>query len=137
MVTLGPRSHGLRPRDVVPATLAAPAAVLAGATLTTLSGDSCGGSFALPASGLALAAAGTVLWLAGVPRQARGRIALAIGVAFALLAVAAMHQLFACILGRAGTATAELLQAGGLILLAVAIAADLVGRWRGRSRAAA
>lgn len=124
-------------RDVAAAGWVAPGIALAGTATAGLAADSCGGAFALPASGLALTVAGTLLWLAGVPRERRDLIALSVATALALLAMAALQQLLACMLGRAGLMSAELLQASGLILLVVALAAWVDRRRRARAAAAA
>jgi hypothetical protein len=119
----------------LPAAWAAPGLAVAGTATGALVGDACAGGLALPASGLALTVAGAVLWLAGVVPERRDRIALSIAAALTLLSIAALHQLFICILGREAMMLAELLQAGGLVLLAVALALALNRRRRTRAAA--
>ena len=85
---------------------------------------------ALPATGLGLTAAGVLVWIAGVPRGERDRVTLTIAVALALLTTAALQQLLVCMLGRAGMASVELLQAGGLALLLCAVVGEVAGRRR-------
>ena len=114
-----------------PGALAAPGLAVAGTFIGgTLAGDACATSLALPASGLALTVASAALWLTGLRREQRTRIAIAIAVALAVLSMAALQQLLMCVLGRAGMVAADLLQAGGLILLFVALALELVRRRR-------
>ena len=89
----------------------------------------------LPVSALALTVAGAVLWVTGLSRERRDRLALLVAAALTLLSMAALQQLLACTLGRDGIAIVELLQAGGMVLLFLALALGLVrGR---RARAAA
>jgi hypothetical protein len=119
-----------------PGALAAPGLAVAGTVIGgTLAGDACAAGLALPASGLALTLASAGLWLTGLKREQRTRIALTIAVALALLAMAALQQLLICVLGRAGMAAADLLQAGGLILLFAALALELVHRRRANAPA--
>ena len=103
------------------ADIAAPGLALGGTVTGAFVSDACGSGLALPASGLALTVAGAVVWLTGLPRERRDRITIAIGVAIGLLSMAALQQLFVCMLGGAGMIAAELLQAGGLIVLFVAL----------------
>jgi hypothetical protein len=109
---------------------------LGGAASGALAGDACASGLALPASGLALTVAGALLWLTALPRERRDRIALAIAAALALLSIAALQQLFVCMLGREAMLAADLLQAGGLALLFVALALELDRRRRARAAAA-
>lgn len=126
-----------RVRDVAPAGWAAPGTALAGTAAGALVGDVCAGDLALPACGLALTLAGVALWMTGVPRERRDRVALSIGVALALLSMAALEQLLACMLGRAGLPSAELLRVGGLALLLVALIIELDRRRRARAASTA
>jgi hypothetical protein len=122
-------------RDGAPVRWAAPGLAVAGTALGgTFAADGCATSLALPASGLALTVASGVLWLTGTPREQRGRIALTIAVAIALLSLAALQQLLICALGRTGMTVADLLQAGGLILLLAALVTELVRRRRSAAR---
>ena len=123
--------------DVAPAGWAAPGVALAGTAAGALVGEACAGDLALPSSGLALTLAGAALWVTGVPRERRDRIALSIGVALALFAMAALQQLLACLLGRTGLPPAQLLRAGGLALLLVALVIELDRRRRARAASAA
>ena len=106
-----------RTRGVAVAGWAAPGLALAGTVTGALAADGCDAGIALPVSGLALTVAGALLWLTGLPRARRDRIALAIAAALGMLTIAALQQLLACALGREAMLVAELLQAGGLILL--------------------
>ena len=108
---------------------------VAGVGAGALAGDSCSPGLALPASGLALTVAGTALWLTGMSRERRDRMALSIAVGLALLSVAALQRFLTCMLGREAMAIADLLQAGGIVMLLVALALGL-DRVR-RTRAAA
>ena len=126
MITLGPVEQA---RDLAPARWAAPALAVAGAFAAALAPDACSGPLALPAAGLGLTVAGAIVWIAGIRREDRDRVALAIGVAIALLTTAALQQLLVCMLGRTGMAAVELLQAGGFLLLVCALVGELV-RWR-------
>ena len=126
-----------RDGDIGPTGWVAPGAALAGTAIGALAADSCVGGIALPASGLALILTGAALWIAGVPRDRRDLITLSVAVALALLMMAALQQLLACILNRAGMASVELLQASGLLLLVLAITAEVDRRRRARAAAAA
>jgi signal transduction histidine kinase len=117
-----------RARDLAAAGWAAPGVALAGTITGSLAADACGAGLALPVSGLALTLAGALLWLTGLQRERRDRITLSIAAALALLAMAALQQLLVCALGREGMLAAELLQAGGLVLLFVGLMAELDSR---------
>ena len=126
-----------RARDVAAARWAAPGIAVGGTAAGALAGDACASGLALPAVGFALTVASAALWLTGLGRERRDHIALSIAVALALLSIAALQQLFVCLLGREGMAAADLLQAGGLILLFAALALALDRRRRARAAAAA
>ena len=108
---------------------------VAGAAAGALAGDSCSPGLALPVSGLALTVAGALLWLTGMSKERRDRLAIAVAAGLALLSMAALQQLLACMLGRDAMAVAELLQAGGVMVLVIA-AALMIDRLR-RARVAA
>ena len=59
----------------------------------------------------------------------------AIAVALTLVSVATLQQVLACMLGRAGMASTDLLRGSGLVLLAAVFTAELAALWRGRRRA--
>jgi hypothetical protein len=126
-----------RARDVAAARWGAPGVALGGTALGAFAADACAPGLALPASGLALTVAGAVLWLTGMSRERRDRIALAIAVALALLSIAALQQFLVCALGREAMMVADLLQAGGLILLLVALGLALDRHRRRRATVAA
>jgi hypothetical protein len=142
MLTLGPGNLGAGPLspsglEVAPPAWVAPGAALAGTVAGFLAPDACSGGFALPISAWALTLTGTVLWFLGVSPERRNRIALAIGVAVGLLTLAALQQLLACVLSRTGMLTPDLLRGAGLLVLFVAIAAELYRRRRARTTAVA
>lgn len=122
-----------RARDVAAARWGAPGIALGGTALGALAADACASGLALPASGLALTVAGALLWLTGMSHERRDRVALAIAVALGLLSIAALQQFLVCALGREAMMVAELLQAGGLIVLLVALALALDRHRRRRS----
>ena len=139
MLTLEPGSLDVgirRGRERAAAGLAGPGLALAGTAAGALAADSCGTALALPVSALALTVTGALLWLAGVPRERRDRIVLAVAAALALLSLAALQQLLACTLGRDGMIAAELFRAGGMIVLAVAVVLAVVRMRRERTAAA-
>jgi signal transduction histidine kinase len=123
--------------DLAPAGWAAPGVALAGTAAGAVVGDACAGSPALPSCGLALTLAGAALWVPAVPRERRDRLAFSIGAALAVLAMAALQQLLACMLGRTTLPPAELLRAGGLGLLIVALVIELDRRRSARAASAA
>ncbi len=139
MLTLDPGSLDARPGageyGRAAAGLAGPGLALAGTATGALVSDACGSGLALPVTALALTVAGAVLSLPGLSRERRDRLAVLVAAALTLLSMAALQQLLACTLGREGIAIVELLQAGGLILLFVALALELVRRSRARAAA--
>jgi hypothetical protein len=138
MVTLEPRILDAVPRARRDAARwAAPGMAAGGAATGLLAGDACASGLALPVSGLALTVAGTLLWLTGLPRERRDRIALAIAAALALLSIGALQHLLVCMLGREAMLAADLLQAAGLALLLVALALLVHRRRRARAAVAA
>jgi signal transduction histidine kinase len=116
---------------------AAPGVTLGGTVTGGLVGDACATGLALPGAGVALTFAGAVIWLIRLTRERRDRITLSIAVALALLAIAALQRLLVCVLAREGMMPAELLQAGGLFLLFVALALELDRRRSARAAATA
>jgi hypothetical protein len=139
MLTVRPGAELLPPHghDLAPARWAAPVLALAGTSAGALAADACSGALALPATGFALTVAGAVVWIAGVPRAQRNRITLAVAVALTLLTLAALQQLLTCMLGRAGVVTAEMLETGGLVVLTVALLAEVAVWWRSRATSVA
>jgi signal transduction histidine kinase len=122
-------------RDVAKIGWAGPGVALGGTATGAFMADACATGLALPASGLGLTVVGAVLWLTGLPRERRDRVTLPIAVALALLSIAALQQLLLCALGRQVMLVADLLQAGGLILLLVGLALEVDRRRRARAAA--
>ena len=115
--------------------MAGPGLALAGTASGAFVSDACGAGLVLPVSALALTVAGAVVWVTGLSRERRDRLAVLVAAALTLLSMAALQQLLACTLGRDGIAIVELLQAGGLVLLFAALALGLVRGHRARAAA--
>ena len=62
-------------RDVAKIGWAGPGVALGGTATGAFMADACATGLALPASGLGLTVAGAVLWLTGLPRERRDRVA--------------------------------------------------------------